>query len=85
MSAAGPISPIDILYGHRPALAQRNLYMAHRSGFTEQVLRQTLGRAGFRSIASFTRPGAFDIWALATKAEAPGDGLRQLALQHFPA
>ena len=85
VSPAGPISPIDILYGHRPALAQGNLYMAHRSGFTEKVLRQTLVRAGFRSIASFTRPGAFDIWVLATKAEMPGDALRQLAVQHFPA
>ncbi|WPL20233.1 class I SAM-dependent methyltransferase [Thiorhodovibrio frisius] len=27
---AGPIAPIDILYGHRPSLARGNLYMAHK-------------------------------------------------------
>ncbi|MDP4617407.1 MAG: methyltransferase domain-containing protein, partial [Burkholderiaceae bacterium] len=29
-SPAGPIAPLDILYGHRPAMAKGNLYMAHR-------------------------------------------------------
>lgn len=27
-SPAGPIAPLDILYGHRPAMARGNLYMA---------------------------------------------------------
>lgn len=30
VSPAGPIAPIDILYGHRPAMAKGNLYIAHR-------------------------------------------------------
>jgi len=38
VSPAGPISPIDILYGHRPPMARGNLYMAHRCGFTQKVL-----------------------------------------------
>ena len=46
-SPAGPISPIDILFGHRSALSQGNLYMAHRCGFTQKVLRNTLLAAGF--------------------------------------
>ena len=33
-SPAGPIAPIDILYGLRSSMAQGNLYMAHRCGFT---------------------------------------------------
>jgi predicted SAM-dependent methyltransferase len=37
-SPAGPITPLDILYGHRPPMARGNLYMAHRCGFTEKVL-----------------------------------------------
>ena len=44
---AGPIAPIDILYGHRPPMARGNLYMAHRCGFTEKVLTGTLQAAGF--------------------------------------
>ena len=41
-SPAGPIAPIDMLYGLRSALARGNLYMAHRSGFTLKVLVATL-------------------------------------------
>jgi hypothetical protein len=41
-SPAGPITPLDILYGFRPSIAQGNTYMAHRCGFTEKVLRGTL-------------------------------------------
>jgi len=42
MSPAGPIAPLDILYGLRSALAAENLYMAHRVGFTLKVLMATL-------------------------------------------
>jgi predicted SAM-dependent methyltransferase len=41
-SPAGPIAPLDILYGHRPPMARGNLYMAHRCGFTEKVMSGTL-------------------------------------------
>ena len=37
-SPAGPISPIDILYGHRGFIAQGNIFMAHKCGFTYSVL-----------------------------------------------
>jgi len=33
-SPARDIPPLDILYGHRPAMERGNLYMAHRHGFT---------------------------------------------------
>jgi hypothetical protein len=69
MSPSGAISPIDILYGHRPALQAGNHYMAHRCGFTERVLVGTLQQTGFVQVASFTRPECFDIWALATCRE----------------
>ena len=81
---AGPIAPIDILYGHRPPMARGNLYMAHRCGFTEKVLTGTLQAAGFKSVASLTRAQHFDLWALASKSERSEDELRALAQQHFP-
>jgi len=85
-SPAGPIAPIDILYGHRPALARGNLYMAHRCGFTQKVLIATLKLAGFASVA-IKRRGApfFDLWAVATLAASDETTLRQLAEAHFPA
>ena len=33
-SPAGPITPLDILYGHRPSIANGNHFMAHKCGFT---------------------------------------------------
>lgn len=85
-SPAGPIAPIDILYGHRPQMARGNLYMAHRSGFTQKVLDGTLRACGFRSVASLARGKApyFDLWAVASKSPRSDDAMRTLALAHFP-
>jgi len=85
-SPAGPIAPIDILYGHRPQMAQGNLYMAHRCGFTQKVLDGTLRASGFRSVASLARGKApfFDLWAVASKSPRSDDEMRTLALAHFP-
>ena len=84
-SPAGPIAPLDILYGHRAALAQGNLYMAHRCGFTQKVLTGTLQAHGFAAVAA-ARRGApfFDLWAVASKSAMAEEALRQLAVEHFP-
>ena len=47
-SDIGPISPIDILYGHRGFIAQGNEYMAHKGGFTYSVLDKAFYEAGFK-------------------------------------
>jgi predicted SAM-dependent methyltransferase len=84
-SPAGPISPLDILYGHRPSLARGNLYMAHRCGFTKKVLQATLLASGFSSVAILSRGApCFDLWAVATISEKQEDGLITLAKLHFP-
>ena len=84
-SPAGPIAPLDILYGHRPPMARGNLYMAHRCGFTQKVLSGTLQAAGFKSVATMARGSAFDLWALASKSARSEDAMRALAAVHFPA
>lgn len=84
-SPAGPISPIDILYGLRPALARGNHYMAHKCGFTEKVLVGTMRNSGFRSVASRKRGIPFvDLWAIGTKQEVPDEAIHALAMGHFP-
>lgn len=83
-SPAGPITPLDILYGHRSSLRQGNLYMAHRCGFTQKVLSATLQSAGFRCVLTKRRAAPyFDLYALATKSEMPESELRTLAASHF--
>ena len=85
-SPAGPIAPLDILYGHRPHLARGNLYMAHRCGFTQKLLVGTLQASGFATVASFARGKApyFDLWALASKSARSDAEMRTLARAHFP-
>lgn len=84
VSPAGPISPLDIIYGFRPSMARGNLYMAHRCGFTEKVLCATLQSAGFPIVATIARPAAFDLWAVASKRVRSDAEIRALAAEHFP-
>lgn len=83
-SAAGPITPLDILYGHSAALAAGYHFMAHKTGFTEKSLSQALQTAGFQSIAIKRRLGGLDLWALASKAQLAQAEMRTLASQVFP-
>jgi predicted SAM-dependent methyltransferase len=84
-SPAGPITPLDILYGHRPAMAQGNLFMAHRCGFTQKVLIGTLQTSGFAMVASKRRGHPYyDLYAVATKTPMPESDLRALAAAHLP-
>ena len=84
-SPAGPIAPLDILYGYRPSMQAGNLYMAHRCGFTQRVLIATLQAAGFASVATFQRTAPFfDLWALATVQACPEVPLKAKAQAHFP-
>ena len=84
-SPAGPIAPLDILYGHRPPMARGNLYMAHRCGFTQKVLRGTLSAAGFAIVGTKARAHPYyDLWAVATVGAMSEDDVKALAAAHFP-
>ncbi len=83
-SPAGPIAPLDILYGLRPAMARGNLYMAHRCGFTKRVLGETLQTCGFAQAIVRQRPQFFDLWALAFVQPQINSKLIAVARKHFP-
>lgn len=84
-SSAGPIAPLDILYGHRPALSKGNHYMAHRCGFTKKVLIGVLSAAGFaQSLVMQRESPFFDLWALASNSQRTEEELRSLIDLHFP-
>lgn len=67
ISAAGPIAPMDILYGHRASVAQGKVYMAHKCGFTYSVLTRAFLDAGFGTMIGGRRPLNFDLQLLAYK------------------
>ncbi len=64
---AGPITPLDILYGFRPSIARGNHFMAHKTGYTNQTLGQKLVQAGFAKV-TVSKGQCFDLWARAEKA-----------------
>lgn len=84
VSPAGPIAPLDILYGHRPPMSQGNLYMSHRCGFTLNVLLGTLESAGFLKVIGTCRPDYFDLWALGCVSDLANPQLLDLARQFLP-
>lgn len=68
-SPAGPITALDMLYGHIASVAQGRHYMAHKTGFTTERLGKLLIEAGFTSV-NVRRDDHFEICALAFAEEA---------------
>lgn len=83
-SQAGPITPLDILYGHGAALAAGHHYMAHKTGFTLKTLTQTLHAAGFAMSAGKRRLRGLDLWVVASKGPMDEAALRALAGKVLP-
>lgn len=50
ISPAGPIAPLDILYGHRASLTSGLTSVAPRTGFTSATLGAVLIEAGFAAV-----------------------------------
>lgn len=84
-SPAGPITPLDILYGHAAALAAGHHYMAHKTGFTLKTLTQASQTAGFRTIGGKRRLRGLDLWVVAAKGAMEEAALRELAAKVLPA
>jgi predicted SAM-dependent methyltransferase len=68
MSPSGPITPLDMIFGHTASVAQGRVHMAHKTGFTATSLRRLLAEAGFADIE--LRRSPFDLWARANKPVA---------------
>jgi len=85
---AGPVAPIDMLYGFRPWLANGARQMAHRTGFTTQSLVDALRKAGFANVAACSDK-FWAIWAVASRNEGDGAAVqalvKDLALRAYPA
>jgi len=85
VSAAGPISPLDILHGHGASIEQGNEFMAHKTGFTPTSLNSALLGAGFKSVGMLARESQLDIWAIATKKKIDSkDKILEIMKLHLP-
>lgn len=68
ISGLGPIAPLDMVYGFRPALALGNAFMGHRTGFTAGSLSHLLSAAGFADVR-VERDGRFALWAIGCRPQ----------------
>ena len=82
-SPAGKVSPLDILYGFRPAIAAGHTQFARHCGFTPKAMMGTLAQVGFASLWAARNPEMFTFAVLATKTEANEEKLKTLASSHF--
>ncbi len=70
VSAAGPISVRDVLYGFGKQIESSGVdFYAHKTGFTPRSLKAFLDQAGFRDVRLTERDEAFEVRALAFKGE----------------
>jgi predicted SAM-dependent methyltransferase len=74
-SPAGPITALDMLYGHLASVAQGRHYMAHKTGFTADRLGNLLLEAGFPTV-NVRRDDYFEICALAFAEHADRDRIQ---------
>lgn len=84
-SSAGPISALDILYGHCESLASGKTYMAHKTGFTYDLLHQLLSEAGFKFTCGFRLLAPlYEIWQIAFKGDITPERAMEYAEKFLP-
>ena len=85
-SPAGPISPIDILYGHREAIAKGHEYMAHKGGFTYSSLNSSFFTAGFKArYGGRVQEGEeYNLFLVAFKQKESEEEIKKIANPFFP-
>ena len=80
-SPAGPISAHDVVYGFAKEIERSGQdFYAHKNGFTPKRLRNVLEHAGFAEVLVFESAEAFELKALAFKAQPTVEQRRALGL-----
>ena len=84
ISAAGPITPFDMVYSYRPFVAANPEWMSHHCGFTLTTLMEALRSAGFASVQGIRRKRGFDLWVVACKSPYSTEDMAALAASYLP-
>lgn len=66
-SDAGPVTPLDMVYGHGKEISRGFEQMAHRTGYTAQTLQRRLTDAGFVDVRVRRERGDLALWAEARR------------------
>ena len=82
-SPVGPISPIDILFGNRKAVAKGNKFMAKKGGFIYSVLDRALHQAGFEVRYGGRVKNGRELSIVAFKQKKPEEEIKNIANPFF--
>ena len=82
-SPVGPISPIDILFGNRKAVAKGNEFMAKKGGFIYSVLDRALHQAGFEIRYGGRVKNGRELSIVAFKQKKPEEEIKNIANPFF--
>ena len=66
-SPAGPITPLDIIYGHIASVRRGEHYMAHKTGFDLHSLAASFKEAGFARFMGYRKLSAYELWMVGFK------------------
>ena len=80
ISPEGPISPLDIIYGHGQAIKHGNEYMANKCGFTYSVLDNFFADTGFETRYGGRRKQQWDLFIVAFKQAKTEDDAKKITL-----
>lgn len=76
---AGPMTALDVLYGHLASVARGEVHMAHKTGFDLRLLAARLQQAGFPRYFGRRRRWFIDLWFIAFNRRIS----RSAAREHF--
>ena len=65
------VAPLDMLFGHQPAIYQGQEFQRHKTAFTQLTMAGHLRAAGFANGTVSTH--AWQLFAQAVKGEADGE------------
>ena len=83
-SVSGPITPMDILYGHIVSVAKGNDYMAHKCGFTYSLLDRAFHDAGFKTNFGGGNSKLYELFIVSLKQEKSDEEIRNIGTQFLP-
>lgn len=84
-SPLGPVTALDIIFGHHKSLASGNMYMLHKCGFTDVMLHQALTKVGFVDLEIRRDRDTFSLWAIARATARPKPKAGKKAKEPFGA
>jgi len=83
-SPTGPISPLDIMYGHSASIEHGRVYMAHKTGFSLELLAKRLNQSGFGQYHGRRRRSHRDLWFIAAKNKVSAGVMEDIFIQYTP-